>query len=56
LPELSRFSGIVIAMYYLDHHPAHFHAIQGGCEVTVEIESDRVNSQFPGRSLVKVLE
>jgi hypothetical protein len=27
MPELSRFLGIVIAMYYRDHGPAHFHAI-----------------------------
>ncbi len=26
MPEISRFLGIVIAMYYRDHKPAHFHA------------------------------
>ena len=26
LPEISRFLGVVIAMYYNDHDPAHFHA------------------------------
>jgi hypothetical protein len=29
MPELSRFFGIVIAMYYDDHAPPHFHAIYG---------------------------
>ena len=29
MPELSRFFGIVIAMYYDDHPPPHFHAIYG---------------------------
>jgi hypothetical protein len=29
MPEISRFFGIVIAMYYDDHPPPHFHAIYG---------------------------
>jgi hypothetical protein len=29
MPEISRFLGIVIAMYYRDHAPPHFHAIYG---------------------------
>jgi predicted metallo-beta-lactamase superfamily hydrolase len=27
MPRISAFYGIVIAMYYRDHHPPHFHAI-----------------------------
>jgi hypothetical protein len=42
MPELCRFLGIVIAMYYRDHGPPHFHAIYGGFEVTVEIETGNV--------------
>ena len=29
MPEISRFLGIVITMYYDDHSPAHFHARYG---------------------------
>ncbi len=29
MPEISRFLGIVIAMYYNDHGPPHFHAKYG---------------------------
>ena len=29
MPEISRFFGIVIAMYYNDHDPPHFHARYG---------------------------
>ncbi len=56
MPELSRFLGIVIAMYYREHGPAHFHAIYGGAEITVEIESGRVNGEFPKRALAHVME
>jgi hypothetical protein len=32
MPELSRFFGIVIRMFYSDHDPAHFHAFYGEYE------------------------
>lgn len=56
MPELSRFLGIVIAMYYREHGPAHFHAVYGGSQVTIEIETGRVNGTFPKRALNHVLE
>jgi hypothetical protein len=30
MPEISRFLGIVIKMFYDDHNPSHFHAEYGG--------------------------
>jgi hypothetical protein len=56
MPELSRFLGIVIAMYYRDHAPAHFHAMYADFEVTVEIDSGVVHGEFPRRALAHVQE
>lgn len=56
MPELSRFLGIVIAMYYRDHAPAHFHAYYGDHEITVEIVSGLVTGEFPRRALAHVQE
>jgi len=56
VPEISRFLGIVIAMFYRDHEPAHFHAFYGEFEITVEIESGVVSGRFPQRALAHVLE
>ncbi len=56
MPELSRFLGIVIAMYYRDHGPPHFHAYYGSSGITVEIESGRVKGVFPARALAYVQE
>ena len=56
MPEISRFLGIVIAMYYRDHAPPHFYAIYGNFEITVEIASARTNCDFPKRALAHVLE
>lgn len=56
MPEVSRFLGIVIAMFYRDHSPAHFHATYGDYEITVAIETGVVSGQFPNRALRHVLE
>ena len=55
MPEISRFLGIIIAMFYKDHAPPHFHAMYGDYEMTVEIESGVINGQFPKRELTHVL-
>jgi len=56
MPELSRFLGIVIYMYYRDHEPAHFHAVYGEFEITVQIPTGVVTGRFPRRALNLVLE
>jgi hypothetical protein len=37
VPRISQFYGIVIAMYYDDHAPPHFHAYYSGEEATFRI-------------------
>lgn len=56
MPEISRFLGIVIAMYYRDHSPPHFHALYGEYEVTMNITTGEVNGDFPKRALAHVKE
>jgi len=38
MPEISRFLGIVIRMYFLDHGPPHFHAVYGGAVAQIGIQ------------------
>ena len=38
MPEISRFFGITIRMYFDDHAPPHFHAIYAGQEAQVGID------------------
>jgi hypothetical protein len=57
VPEISRFLGIVIAMYYNDHAPPHFHARYGSSEIRVNIETGKILSgKFPRRAQNLVLE
>ena len=46
MPEISRFLGIVIAMFYRDHAPPHFHAIYGEFEMTVDIETGVIHGEL----------
>ena len=42
MPELSRFYGIVIRMFWVDHPPPHFHAVFGEHEALIAIETSRI--------------
>jgi len=37
MPELSRFYGIIVRMFYGDHPPPHFHAVYQNEEIKVDI-------------------
>ncbi len=56
MPVISRFLGIVIAMFWDDHVPAHFHAKYGEFEIIVHIHTGVVEGQFPKRALRHVIE
>ena len=56
MPIISRFLGILIAMYWDDHSPPHFHAKYGEYEVTIDILTGVVQGTFPKRALRHVLE
>jgi hypothetical protein len=42
VPELTRFFGIIIAMYYNDHSPPHFHAKYGDEQASIRIDDGQV--------------
>jgi hypothetical protein len=57
MPEISRFFGIVIRMYFDDHNPPHIHAIYGGNEAQVGIEPIAIlNGALPNRAASMVFE
>ena len=51
MSEISRFLGIVIAMFYRDHGPAHFHARYGEYKASVDFSGDVVVGWLPQRAL-----
>ena len=56
MPEISRFFGIVVTMYYDEHGQPHFHARSGEHLVSIEIHDLVVRGEFPGMKLRLVLD
>jgi hypothetical protein len=57
VPEICRFYGIVIKMFYADHPPPHFHAEYGGHEALITIADAEVFAgSLPARALGLVKE
>lgn len=57
MPEISRFLGIVITMYFNDHDPPHFHVRYGDRRATFGIEALQVlDGRLPPRVLGLVTE
>ncbi len=57
MPEISRFYGIVVAMFYNDHEPPHFHVRYGDYKAILAVESVSVlRGELPPRALGLVKE
>jgi len=57
MPEISRFLGIVIAMYYKEHGPPHFHAKYGDQTGVFSVtELKLIEGSLPKRVISLVLE
>jgi hypothetical protein len=57
MPEVSRFYGIVIKIFYDDHNPPHFHADYGEYEVLVSINTLAImGGRLPARAFGMVAE
>lgn len=56
VPEISRFNGIVITMYFEEHGRPHFHARLGEFRISVEIDGLFVRGVFPETALRQVLD
>ena len=57
MPEISRFLGIVIYMYFNEHNPPHFHAEYNEFKVAISIETLGImEGKLPARVLSLVIE
>lgn len=56
MPEIARFLGIVIKMFYNDHNPPHFHAEYGDQTGWIDIENlVLIRGELPRKQLQLVL-
>ncbi len=57
MPEISRFLGMIITMYYNDHAPPHFHVRYGEQRAKIDLESgELLDGRLPRRALELVRE
>jgi len=55
MPELSRFEGIAISMYFDDkqkHHKPHIHAFCGDSEIIIGLDGELLEGAFPKKKLL----
>ena len=56
MPEISRFEGIIITMYFNDHNPPHFHAEYNGMEAIYDLtEGAFIRGALPSRQARLIL-
>lgn len=57
MPEISRFYGIIISMFYDDHNPPHFHARYAGDKIAINIKDLSIlEGSLPPRALGLTIE
>ncbi len=57
MPEIARFYGIIIKLFFRDHSPPHFHAIYGEHLGLFSIESlEMIEGDLPPRARKLVIE
>lgn len=57
MPELSRFLGIVIQMYFNEHNPPHFHVKYDDFRAAIDIRNlSVIDGKLPARVLSLVVE
>ena len=56
MPVISRFYGILIAMYFNDHNPPHFHAKYSGYEALFAFDGSILEGGMPKRAILFVQE
>lgn len=57
MPEVARFYGIIIKIFFGDHPPPHFHAVYGEYNALIGIESlEIIEGDLPNRAQKLVIE
>ena len=56
MPEISRFYGIIIQMFFRDHNPPHFHITYGEYKSIINLNDEVVEGFMPKRALKLVFD
>lgn len=56
MPEICRFFGIIISLYWRDHNQPHIHFTYGGLECSISVIDRIVSGTAPAKVIAKVNE
>lgn len=55
MPEISRFFGLIVRMYFNDHAPPHLHAEYQGKKVLVDFQGNVLRGNLGSRTALRLL-
>jgi len=55
MPEICRFFGIIIRMYYDEHNPPHLHAEYQSAKATFDFQGNMLKGSLNSRTAVKLI-
>jgi len=55
MPEISRFFGVVVRMYFRDHAPPHLHAEYQGRKAIVDFQGNVLRGNLGSKTALKLL-
>ena len=55
MPEISRFFGIVVRMYYDEHNPPHLHAEYSGNKAVFDFQGNIIKGDLSSKTAIKLM-
>lgn len=55
MPEISRFLGIIIRMYYAEHDPPHLHAEYAGKKILLDFHGNILRGDLESRAAIRLV-
>ena len=55
MPELCRFFGIIVRMYYDDHNPPHIHVEHSGDEALLDFKGNIIRGEVQSRTAIRLV-
>ena len=55
MPEISRFFGIIIRMFYEDHHPPHIHAEYQGEKAIIDFQGNILRGDLASKTALRLV-
>jgi hypothetical protein len=55
MPEIARFYGLIIRMFFLDHAPPHFHVEYGDYKAMIDIKNAELLTGFLPNKQLKLI-